>query len=184
MNQEISDTKINLSPAAEGYTIKIASAWHKTIENILETARTLLEARDALLPSEWRAVRRHLDSNYILSGTTISKLLRIANSKVFSNPEYQNRLPVSYETLYLLSDKDETLLIEKINSDDIHTGLLQKEVRGLFETRPSKSDKTDNSNLTKITISGDFTQVPEDELQKLNEILNVLKSYGIEIKGI
>lgn len=172
----------------EQFTLKIASAWHKATESIIETGKYLLDAEQQLSKAEFRDLRRTLEDKRIMSGSVISKILGIARNQVLTNPEYQNFLPPSYATLYLLSQQDENILQDKIVNNEISAEIEQKDVKIIFNTSGEStvgSTKQKTTSLTNtIALKGDFSKVSKEVHEELINILKKLKTFDIDIQGI
>jgi len=172
-----------LSADGQEYYNKVASAWYKTTQGILETATTLLEAKENLSRPEWMHFKTVIEDNNLLSASAISKLIGIAKNKVFSNPEYQQFLPPSYATLYELKDQEEDVLIAKIKNKEITPSFQRKQIDDLFPKAP-KEISTKENNISKITLNVDLDSLSDEGYNELVQVLKNLKSKGIVIGGI
>ena len=163
---------------------KISSAWYKTTESIIETARYLLEAKEQLSLFDYKKLTESLVENSVMSLSTISKLKGIAENQVLCNPDNQKLLPPSYETLYLLSLKDETVLEEKLLNNEINAETNRKELTAIFRSDQTTSvPKLDVHYADRIIIKGDLSTIPKKDFQELIAILKKLKNAGIEVSG-
>jgi len=108
------------------YTDKISAAWHKATISIFEVGAALIEAKGQLSPRDYRDLTRDLEDRRIMSGSTISKLMSVASNAILTKPDYQNRLPPSYVTLYMLSRQEDDSLEQAIIEGQVTSETQQK----------------------------------------------------------
>lgn len=177
--KNISYTKKNLTE----YATKIATAWHKATESILEVGRLLLDAKEELSVVEFRELKRGLIEARIMSPSTLSKLQRIAGNAILTKPDYQELLPPSYETLYQLSGHEDQTLEEKILEGKITNRTQQGDVRSIFAD-PAAKPSSSTGKVNTVTVKGDLRKITEGQLPELKVILIKLKEWGFEVSGI
>lgn len=150
----------------ELHKLAITRSWSKVASTIIETAQALKKAKRELERPQYREVKQHLIENRIMSGTVISKLMKIANDPVLSDPNNVNRLPSSYATLYAIALKDSESVKTAIDSGAINAGTQLKDLRLIF---PSTGKAEPEEPVMTITIRG---EVPADLLGSLSDILS------------
>jgi hypothetical protein len=71
--------------------------WNKTIDAILDTGWTLVEAQASLSPEEWsKFVKNDVPFDYSI----LRKLMKTVQSTNISDPKYKDRLPASWTCLH------------------------------------------------------------------------------------
>ena len=85
---------------------RVSSAWNRSVAAIMDTSKEVFDAERALAgkPAELELFKKELAKRGI-SGATVSKLKRIAESKNFKSEHYEC-LPPSYNYLYDLAALD------------------------------------------------------------------------------
>jgi hypothetical protein len=117
---------VNSEPAKDwhGYATKIAAAWQKTTEAIIETGRLLNEAKAEVEHGDWLKLVEALP----FGARTAQMLMAIAANPVLSNPNHGSHLPPSWRTLYELTKLDDQVLLAKIEDHSIHPDIERKDV--------------------------------------------------------
>jgi hypothetical protein len=164
----------------------IAASWRKSTESIIETATLLRMADDQLPPAEYSMLRDHLIKNVGMSASVISKLKGIARNPVMLDPNYANRLPPSYATLYQLSKLEEPILEEGIKSGEITSVTQLKDVHAKYGSLISKSRKKPEAKTTlSVTFTGDLVELDEELVARLKGILQEIESLiTVNVKGL
>jgi hypothetical protein len=116
----------NLASGANGgWPQRIAAAWQKTVQAIIETGMLLVEAKKALPPGEFlHMIERELP----FSPRTAQRLMSVAKDPVLSDATHVSHLPASWGTLYALSQLPAPLLAEKIADGTITPHLTRADV--------------------------------------------------------
>ena len=180
MKAEISYTK-----SFDDYFSKICGSWYKAAQSIIETGKFLLEAKEQLGSSKFAALRRQLEDQNIMSNTTISKIMKIAENTVLIKAEYQKYLPPSYETLYQLSRQDDIILEEKICNHEITPEIQQKDVKEIFPYKNKPRNEPIIVDQKVVTIKGHFSGLSKEDYKKLVDKLDkLLKSFDLSSKWV
>jgi hypothetical protein len=79
---------------------RITTAWQKTVANIIETGRLLIEAKDDIGHGAFQEMIR---SQLPFGPGTAQRLMQIAENKILSNTAHAPLLPASWMTLYELA---------------------------------------------------------------------------------
>ena len=165
---------------------RIEAAWGKTIENFVNLGRLLNQAK-AELGGNYKELEKRLS----IDSSLISIFTRIAHHPVLSDPVNYPRLPSRYNTLYQLSQLENQVVEDKINSGEINPKLTVNEARLMrkqIEPQSSNSAKEKpviNYDVGKIRIS-DVTDLSsfQDELHQLIAKYQGSMSYSTNDKSI
>jgi len=115
---------------------RIAAAWGKQVESIVETGQMLIEAKDELAHGSYEAM---VQSKLPFSKSTARRLKAIAENEIIANRAHVHALPPSWGTLYELTKIPPEILMEKLKDGSIHPKLERKDVRAM---RPDIKPKT------------------------------------------
>ena len=157
--------KKSLPKKVNQYIVKIQTAWTKSVESILETARLLKQAKDDLSEIDYF----DLSNNLPFSPSTIEKLISISNNKQINNPSNLESLPPHWTTLYELS-----LLPENVVKDELKTGNINPDV--------SRSYVSDIKNTTKNSKSSQSISKSVEPPQA--KLASVLLPKGFDINKV
>jgi Protein of unknown function (DUF3102) len=114
---------------------RIAAAWGKQVESIIETGQYLIEAKEELGHGSFQAmVQKELPFVH----RTAQMLMKIARNTTLSNARHASLLPPSWMTLNELTKLPNDLLIARLKDGSIHPKLERKDVRAM---RPDIQDK-------------------------------------------
>ena len=165
------------------FSARISAAWHKATISIFEVGAALVEAKGQLSPRDYRDLIRDLEDRRIMSRSTISKLMTVASNAVLTKPDYQNKLPPSYVTLYLLSRQEDERLERAIIEGQVTPETQQKNVIEIF---PPPSPKVPTKpKINRISITGDLNLLPKTKLEQLTDLLKSIHQIkGIKVSGI
>jgi hypothetical protein len=120
---------------------RITVAWQKTVANIVETGRLLIEAKDDIGFGGFEEMIRSGELPF-KRGTAYA-LIAIANNRILSDVQHVEQLPASWGTLYQLTTLpkrgiDLQVLIEE---GAIHRRMERKDVRALLpQPKPEQRD--------------------------------------------
>lgn len=145
-----------LSPIdVDSAVVEIGESWHKATQSIFDTANLLLEYSNR---EGWDGLRNKLTEKKILSSPVISMLLGIATNPLLSDPKIQEHLPPSYNSIYLLSSLDDSVIRERIKNKDISPTMQVNEARTLAAQYSVKNvaGKKKSKSVT-VTISMKFS---------------------------
>jgi len=109
------------------WSVRIAGAWTKAAEAILETGKLLNEAKRALPHGEFARMLQSSDLPF--SERTAQRLMAIARHPILSNPTHVSLLPPAWSTLSALCQVPGDTLRLKFESGAVHPGLRRGEVR-------------------------------------------------------
>jgi len=180
----IVESTTNLSNQVQGHYTKIATAWHKTIEGVLDASSELLKAKQSLSSADWKNLVTTLATNKVMSSSTTRKLIAIAETKVFQNPDIQKFLPSSYATLYEMKDIKEDIIIEKINNGELTSSIQRNQLSSVFGAKKPQKDVFKDIQKLSISIKGSKQDLSDDSFKELKELLEKISSLGLEVKGI
>lgn len=149
---------------------EIKASWQKSINSMIETAQLILEYS---FSSEWKNIQKELADRNIMKPSVVSMMLGIANNPVLTNPEYRDKLPLSYNSLYHLSLLEEKEVETRIKDGKINTSFRLEDVRALKKKLEGKPATTTVKNITLASIPlADFEENKIEilvELEKLKE---------------
>jgi hypothetical protein len=114
---------------------RIAGAWGKQVESIIETGQCLIDAKEELDHGAFEAM---VQSKLPFVPNTARRLKIIAEHEIISNRAHAHALPASWMTLYELTKLPPEILIAKLKDGSIHPKLERKDVRAM---RPGAKDK-------------------------------------------
>lgn len=164
--------KYDFSPVktVEGWAGLISTSWHRATEQILETAQLILEAEKRLSPSSIRQLKMQ---SLPFGVGTYSKLKKIAESNVITNPKNLEFLPNSFSTIYELTHLSENEFNQAVNDGTLTTDTTRLSVIELRSKSPSKSSglptpKTKKKTfLVSIKADSSLTKTNAMKVQKL-----------------
>jgi Protein of unknown function (DUF3102) len=81
---------------------RITAAWQKTVANIVETGRLLIEAKDDI---GFGGFQEMIRAELPFGARTAQRLMEIAEDRVLSNATHASLLPASWMTLYELAPR-------------------------------------------------------------------------------
>jgi Protein of unknown function (DUF3102) len=125
---------------------RITAAWQKTVANIIETGRLLIEAKDDI---GFGGFQEMIRTELPFGPGTAQRLMQIAEDRVLSNAAHAPLLPASWMTLYELAKLpkhgiDLQILVEE---GAIHPRMERKDVRALLpapEPAPEPEQRDDD----------------------------------------
>lgn len=173
---------MNISPAKNSVQFhleRVATYWYKTAENILMTAKMLLDAENDLSVHDYREFRKQLSIQGIMSPSTVSKLRQISKNAILNNSDYLQKLPQSYESLYILTTQDDNLVEDKIIKNEITAKSDRKDIIALFKLRgevvedavlDKESKKTLKISIKESDLNSEKIALILIELKKLQEL--------------
>ena len=161
----------------------ISAAWYRAAESVIEAAVSLRRAQDVLGKKRFTALRAILEHRRVMSSSTVSKLLVIAQNPTLTAPENIPLLPASYATLYDIAREDTAKV-----QDALATGLLtpattHKDAKKIFHEPAARlvRSATTKRQGAYVRLKGDIATVPHELLASLSEILRQLEDY-VEVK--
>lgn len=175
MDAKISFMKNN-TVNIQDISIEIASCWRKAVSSIIEAASLLRSAEEQLSSAQFRELRKDLAENQGISQAVTSKLKKIGENKILSNPANAPHLPPSYATLYELTRVSEVNLTSALKSGDINANTQLKDVQSLFpNARKTQKKKADGPIKTYITIGCKLSDLPNDIENRLLKVLQEIE---------
>ncbi len=162
--------------------VRIAGAWSKTIDALLDTARLLVTYERQ---SNWVIIKERLQVDGIMGASVISMMLGIGRDARLQQPEIRKRLPPSYNALYLLSKLDDAVIDAKVKEDALTPALTVEDVRSWRSASQalgtvSKPIVAQRLEAIKVTFPATFTQAQRNKL--VNAIIKVARDYrGVEV---
>ena len=123
-------TAVNASDRArrEQYVVRIAAAWKKAVDSILEAGLVLKEAKETLSTSDWLVM---ISDELPFNRRMAEKLIKIASNPHLSDPLYRHRLPPHWTTLHTLTYLDEAQFKRAIEDGRIHPSMERTEADAL-----------------------------------------------------
>lgn len=164
--------------SSDDFAGQIQASWNKAVESVIQTAQTLKQAEIELERKEFKKLKDHLQQSRIMSGPTITKLLKIASNEVLTAVENLPLLPPSYATLYELSQHEPSIIQNAMKDGTVHSAIQHKELASLLPPRKKKqmSSKTKSERISvSVKFSAKVVDVPEELLQKLRSVIAEIK---------
>lgn len=158
---------------------RIAAAWGKQVESIIETGQMLAEAKEELPHGSYEAM---VQSKLPFSPNTARRLKIIAGHSLISKREHVHVLPPSWGALYELTKLPNEILAAKLRDGSIHPKLERKDARAL---RPDFKDKTKPASREELiaAIQKDPNANQCDAAAELNVSLGVYQRTRNELIG-
>jgi Protein of unknown function (DUF3102) len=170
------------------WTSRIAAAWQKGVEAILETGRLLIEAKAALKYGEFKSM---VQLKLPFNPGTAQRLMAIARHPVISNAAHAPLLPPSWTTLYELTKLSPEALLPKIEDGSITPKTERRDVIAMRPVPTKKPSTKKAANVEKSIAAASARPVrdvvmPDEELALLREfarfVLFVAKSLTTDPK--
>jgi hypothetical protein len=124
---------------------RIASAWGKQIESIIETGQCLINAKeDPGVPHG--SFEAMVQSKLPFGPRTAQRLMKIAENSTLVNATHVSHLPASWGTLYELTKLPNDILLAKLKDGSIHPKLERKDVRAMrpdIKAKPKAATRED-----------------------------------------
>jgi hypothetical protein len=114
-------------PDVDHYAGKIRQAWQKTTDGIFETADLIAEAVETLHDGELKRLHERLP----FTGSTFSKLYKIACDERLRAKSLHGQLPPNYTTLYEISGLTDVQLEEALERGLIHPDMKRSVIEQL-----------------------------------------------------
>lgn len=158
---------------------RIAAAWGKQVESIVETGRMLIEAKEELGHGAFEAM---VQTRLPFGPGTSRQLRIIAEHTIISNRKFIYALPPSWGTLYELAQLPDEILITGLRDGLIHPKLNRKDARAL---RPDAKDKAKSATREELiaAIQKDPTANQRDAAAGLGVSLGVYQRTRNELIG-
>ena len=135
---------------------RIADAWTRSIESIIETGQLLKEAKHALPHGQWMKM---LQGELPFSLDTGERLMAVANHEVLSDKEFFKFLPRSIDSLRRLAAFDADELRELIADGVINAAMTETDVRalravhGLPPTQVQLTTTKESAPITQVRLT-------------------------------
>lgn len=153
---------------------RIEAAWQKSVESVIEVGRLVQQAK-----FELGASYSLLETELPFSSTVAAFLVKIVENPILSDPQYFNRLPNSYNTLYHLSAIDNDELVKQIEDGVITPDYGLTSAKRLKSQSSSTSDKANNKETKSLYEVGKIQIEKIEDLEGLKNDLNkLLKKYN------
>lgn len=112
----MNDTTTEVVAEATGQEPKWVGDWKDSVKSIIETGLLIARQREVLSTKEFRV---WVVANIGLAHSAASKLIRVAQHPILSNPEYWDRLPAKWAFLYEVSYLTNDRILEIIQDGSI-----------------------------------------------------------------
>lgn len=161
----------------------ISAAWYRAAESVIEAALALQRAQEALGRKQFTALRAMLEHRRVMSSSTVSKLLVIAQNPTLTAPENIPLLPASYATLYDIAREDTAKVQDALASGLLTPATTHKDAKKIFHEPAARvvRSPTAKRQVASVQLRGDITTVPHELLASLSDLLKQLKDY-VEVK--
>jgi len=108
-----------------------------------------------------------------LTESSASKLMKIARSQVLADFSHWEKLPVSWTSLYLLSQVPDDELIAYLESGDVHTRMTREDVERLIKGTGRKHGGKPGEPRPKVKDLQNRIKHLESERDRLQEIITM-----------
>lgn len=156
---------------------RITAAWQKTVANILETGRLLIEAKDDI---GYGGFQEMIRAELPFGPSTAQRLMQVAEDRVLSNAAHAPLLPASWMTLYELAKlhKGGLDLEALIEEGAIHPKMERRDVLALLPAPKQRDDdlppdyegsaKDETGETTELGVSNtDAAEVSSEEIGRV-----------------
>lgn len=113
--------------------------WSESAKSIIEMGKYLAELKPKLGPKELNKKAR---ADYGISNSSVNKLIKLSQHPILSNPEYADKLPPAWGTLYELNFIPHDILLEKLGKNELATASKYQ----VWEWRGVKAKRSDSSS--------------------------------------
>jgi hypothetical protein len=151
------------------FATKIAAAWHRSLEGVIEAGRLWAEAKNTLTRPELT----ELKATTQFSDATVSKLISIAKDRRITDPKYQALLPNSYGTLYELTHLSHSEFESAAREGVLRPDIERDEVSALTGKHHASKAKAKKTVL--VTISHKQDEIDASDLKALQSaVLSII----------
>ena len=121
-------------PTVQFFVKEIAATWRKSVENIIDTGRLLIRAKQELSHGKFQKMfgdKSSLDDKLPFSLRKAEMLMKIAEHPVISDPKLVSLLPPSWSTLHALTQLPDEILKEELAKGAINSATQREEIKNL-----------------------------------------------------
>lgn len=160
----------------ESYLSQIETAWQRTVQDIVEIGKLIKQAKVAL-----GASYKQLEQRLPFSASEAGNFVRISEHPVLSDSVCWEKLPKSLNTLYYLSQLDDTQVREGIDSGEITPALTVAQAKALAKPQAREHSGT---KVLSADEENDYIDVvvsirrKDDLSQVLQDAYNFAKTHG------
>jgi len=158
---------------------RIAAAWGKQVESIIETGQMLIEAKDEIGHGVYESM---VQTQLPFGPRTAHRLKIIAENRIISNRTHVSDLPPSWGTLYELARLPDEILIAGLKSGSIHPKLERKDVLAMRPGTKGNPNSATREELI-VAIQKDPTANQRDAAAALGVSLGVYQRTRNELIG-
>jgi hypothetical protein len=160
------------------FATRLAAAWHRSVDGIIEAGRIWAEAKDTLSPTELK----ELMATTRFSGPTVSKLISIAKDRRITDPNNQAVLPNSYGSLYELRALNDADFESAVREGVLRPDIERDDVLALTGKHHSRKAKAKKAVL--VTILQKQDEIRASDLKALESAVLAmidLSSFVVEV---
>jgi hypothetical protein len=162
------------------YAKAINTSWHRTTENVLETARLCAEAKSHLNKPDEKKLVQALD----FSPSIFSKLVKIGSRPELQSDRMRSLLPPNYSIVYQIAKLGADEFDQAVKDGVISPRMTRDALNDWVASRHAPGEKSEATPHLKIIAT---LQVPEgydaDKVEKLEKELEKLKAkYGFALE--
>ena len=151
------------------FATKIAAAWHRSVDGIIEAGRVWAEAKATLS----RTQLTELMSTTRFSDPTVSKLIAISKNPHITDPNYRAHLPNSYGSLYELRNLSDAEFKAAARGGVLRPDMERDDVLALTGKHHSSKAKAKKTVL--VTISHKQGEIDASDLKALQSaVLSII----------
>jgi hypothetical protein len=169
-----------LTSDVDQWRVRIAAAWQRTVESVVEVGRLINESRDQL-----GATYALLETELPFSSTVAAFLSKIAKNPVLSDPANFAKLPSGINTLYHLTFIEEEELRKQIEHGEISPDFTLNEAKALREPKTAQGrsgsaiTKPKESNLVEVGVLS--VSIPKSLDKFSQDLAALLEKYKGQI---
>lgn len=180
--QEISSLKTS-DDDVDHFAQTISAAWYRAAESVIEAAMSLRRAQGFLGKKQFTVLRALLEHRRVMSSSTVSKLLVIAQNPTLTAPENLPLLPASYATLYDIAREDTAKVQDALAAGLLTPATTHKDAKKIFREPAARLIHSPKAkrHVASVRLKGDIATVPQELLASLSDLLKQLEDY-VEVK--
>tara|TARA_Y100001963_G_scaffold159620_1_gene264130 strand:+ start:1697 stop:2794 length:1098 start_codon:yes stop_codon:yes gene_type:complete len=185
---EIIPAKRNDIKLVSEYRVRIEKSWFKTVEGIIETAKTLTDAQIKLSPIEFETLKNGLP----FGDSVRSMMLSIGNTNRFELKRTTPLLPPNYNILYEFSTLDNEEWKQAQEDGIVNPNITTSEVRkwkqslrlGLPKTKTSGTSTKKKPSTSQIKYHAFIPPITGLDDKKKKKVETILKTLRKQLESL
>lgn len=163
---------------------KITASWKSAAEGILQVAKDLYDAREALKNIDkrlWAELQNQLDDEKIIS-LSIQKKLMVIGGKHAMLEQFSGSLPPRYNAIYRLSDLSGKQLQKFVDADKITPTIEDKEINLLLSSGKPPAPPTNEDIVLARVVQSNKRLSSQSRTKFKNLMAELAQISGLEVR--